>query len=140
MAIGELYCLLAIFAFPSGEALLLLTRKSSCSLKHLLGVGLWLLNSLLLGLGERGVQAGHDLLAPLHHQEQLVSSLSNQFFGLLMVQVEYVMASNLDKVVPRLGSGMRGNAIQRHLQKLERQASVFATLKSESPWLAGRLP
>ena len=58
---------------------------------HLLGVGLGLLNSLLLGLGERRVQAehygnvdifkstwkkpGHDLLAPLHHQEQLVASL-----------------------------------------------------------------
>ena len=75
--------------------------------------------------------------------------------------IEITITSNLDKVVPGLGSGMRGNAIQRHLvsdqdrvfqirninicrsgnlQKLERQASVFATLKSESPWLAGRLP
>ena len=58
---------------------------------HLLGVGLGLLNSLLLGLGERRVEAehhsnvdkimsmkkkpGHDLFASLHHQEQLVASL-----------------------------------------------------------------
>ena len=78
-----------------------------------------------------------------------------------MYEIKITTTSNLDKVVPGLGSGMRGNAIQRHLvsdqnrviqieninicrsgnlQKLERQASVFATLKSESPWLAGRLP
>ena len=78
-----------------------------------------------------------------------------------MYEIKITTTSNLDKVVPGLGSGMRGNAIQRHLvsdqnrvfqiqninicrsgnlQKLERQAPVFATLKSESPWLAGRLP
>ena len=74
---------------------------------HLLGVGLGLLNSLLLGLGERRVEAehhsnvdkfrsmkkkpGYDLFASLHHQEQLVASLSAK--GFLVVD-SFMFCSN----------------------------------------------
>ena len=32
-----------------------------------------------------------------------------------MYEIKITTTSNLDKVVPGLGSGVRGNAIQRHL-------------------------
>ena len=49
----------------------------------LLGVGLWFLDCLLLGLGEGGVEAGDDHLPSLDYQQQLVPSLPGAVIDLI---------------------------------------------------------
>ena len=75
-----------------------------------------------------------------------------------MAEIEDILISDLDEIITRLAARVTGDAVQRnlrrtgqvrsptptptsaHLQKLEGETPVFASLEPEAPWLTGALP